>query len=64
MPVRFDGRKDLIGMFLLFLIPSVIAMILAIWMSPEGKLAIVISFLIAVFCVFSVLSYKKRKKKS
>jgi putative effector of murein hydrolase LrgA (UPF0299 family) len=64
MPVRFDGRKDLIGMLLLFLMPAAVAMILAIWMSSKGKLAIIISILIAAICVFFVLSYKKRKRKS
>jgi hypothetical protein len=64
MRVRFDGGKDLIRMLLLFIMHATIAMIGAIWMSPEGKLAIVISILIAVLCVFSVLSYKRRKRKS
>jgi LPXTG-motif cell wall-anchored protein len=58
MPVRFDGKKDLIGMFLLLFMPAIIAMVIALFMGAPWTTII---FLILT-ALLSIYLYKRRKK--
>lgn len=60
MPVRFDGRKDLIGMIFLVAGLPLVAMIAAMFM-PFGKTGIIIVLLlITAFLIWKIF----RKTKS
>ncbi|MCE5341064.1 MAG: hypothetical protein LLF92_08050 [Planctomycetaceae bacterium] len=60
MPVRFNGKNDLIGMLLMFAIPSTIALFGALFMSPDTKWI----FLLIILLIIVFLIVNKRKKKS
>jgi hypothetical protein len=61
MPVRFNGKRDLVGMFILIFCPVVIAMLAAILMLPDMRLII---FLISLLTVISIILYKFKNRKS
>jgi ABC-type maltose transport system permease subunit len=59
MPVRFNGKKDLIGMLLMFAIFPTIALFGALFMSSDLRwLFLLVILLIIVFVI--VNKYKKK----
>jgi membrane protein implicated in regulation of membrane protease activity len=59
MPVRFNGKKDLIGMFLLLFMPAIIAMVIALFMGAPWTIIILLT-LTALLSIYYL--YKRRKK--
>lgn len=60
MPVRFNGKNDLIGLFLIFAIIPVIAIFGTLFMSPDTRWI----FLLIILLVIVFLIVNKRSKKS
>ena len=63
MPVRFSGKKDLIGIFILVASPAIIGMIASILipLMHEHKILLITVFILIIF--LAVILYKHRRKK-
>lgn len=60
MPVRFNGKQDLIGILTLLAFPAVIAMIVAPLM-PLGKTKIILILLLIIPFLIWIVFRKKTK---
>ncbi|HAL44911.1 MAG: hypothetical protein A2Y12_11955 [Planctomycetes bacterium GWF2_42_9] len=62
MPVRFNGKKDLIGMFFIFAILPTIALFGTIFMSSNLRWLFLLVILLVMFSL--ILNRRGRKKHS
>jgi len=60
MPVRFNGKNDLIGMLILIASPAIIAMFVALFMSPSTRWIFLLIILLII--IFPIVNKRSKKK--